>query len=150
MDAGGFIVYDDTACMVGVARLFSRFLYVESCGQCPPCKLGSRAITERLERLEAGSGTERDVAEIVSRPSRVTDGNRCYLPVEERLVVESILRAFPDEVAQHLRTAACPRPRHLPIPKIIDLRNGQAVYDEHQEHKLPDWTYAKEPAARPR
>ena len=150
MGAGGFIVYDDTACMVGVARLFSRFLYVESCGQCPPCKLGSGAITERLERLEAGSGTERDVDEIVSWLSRVTDGNRCYLPVEERLVVESILRAFSDEVAQHLGTGACPRPRHLPIPKLIDLRDGQAFYDERQEHKLPDWTYAKEPAGHRR
>ena len=87
MGSGGMIVMDDTACMVGVARLFSRFLYVESCGQCPPCKLGSGAITERLERLEAGSGTERDVDEIVSWLSRVTDGNRCYLPVEERLVM---------------------------------------------------------------
>ena len=143
MGSSGFIVYDDTACMVGVARLFSRFLYVESCGQCSACKLGSGAITERLERLEAGSGTDGDVDEIVSWLSRVTDANRCYLPVEERLVVESILRAFPDEVAQHLGTGSCPRPRHLPIPKLVDLRDGKAVYDERQEHKLPDWTYAK-------
>jgi NADH:ubiquinone oxidoreductase subunit F (NADH-binding) len=143
MGSAGFIVYDDTACMVGVARLFSRFLYVESCGQCPPCKLGSGAITERLERLEAGSGTDGDVAEIVSWLSRVTDANRCYLPVEERLVVESILRAFPDEVAEHLGTGSCPRPRHLPIPKLVDLRDGKAFYDARQEHKLPDWTYAK-------
>jgi len=150
MGAGGFIVYDDTACMVGVARLFSRFLSVESCGQCPPCKLGSAAITERLERLETGSGTQRDVDEIASWLSRVTDGNRCYLPVQERLVVGSILRGFSDEVAQHLRSGACPRPRHLPIPKLIDLRNGQAFYDERQERKLPDWTYAKEPTGRRR
>ena len=140
--AGGFIVYDDTACMVGVARLFSRFLYVESCGQCSPCKLGSGAITERLERLEAGSGTADDVEEIVSWLARVTDGNRCYLAVEERLVVESILRAFPDEIAQHAGMGACPRPRDLPTPKLVDLRDGKAVYDERQERKLPDWTYA--------
>lgn len=141
MGAGGFIVYDDTACMIGVARLFSRFLYVESCGQCPPCKLGSGEVTERLERLEAGTGTGEDVKEIVSWLGRVTDGNRCYLPVEERLVVESILRAFPDEVATHLDTGACPRPRELPIPKLVDLSDGKAVYEERQQRKLPDWTY---------
>jgi NADH-quinone oxidoreductase subunit F len=141
MGAGGFIVYDDTACMVGVARLFSRFLYVESCGQCPPCKLGSGEITTRLERIEAGAGTDGDVEDIVSWLGRVTDGNRCYLPIEERLVVESILRAFPEELAEHL-ASTCPRPRHLPIPKLVDLRDGKAVYDERQEHKRPDWTYA--------
>lgn len=57
--------------------------------------------------------------------------------------MESILRAFPEEVAQHLGMGTCPRPRHLPIPKLVDLRDGKAVYDERQEHKLPDWTYAK-------
>ena len=143
MGSSGFIVYDDTTCMVGVARLFSRFLYVESCGQCSACKLGSGAITERLERLEAGNGTDGDVEEIVSWLSRVTDANRCYLAVEERLVVESVLRAFSDEFTQHVETDSCPRPRELPIPKLVDLRDGTAVYDGRQEDKLPDWTYAK-------
>src|SRR5690606_34373637 len=45
LGAGGFIVYDDSACMVEVAATLSRFLWVESCGQCPPCKLGTGAIT---------------------------------------------------------------------------------------------------------
>ena len=42
-----------------------------------------------------------------------------------------------------LGTGSCPRPRHLPIPKLVDLRDGNAFYDARQEHKLPDWTYAK-------
>jgi NADH-quinone oxidoreductase subunit F len=145
MGAAGFIVYDDTTCMVEVARLFSRFLYVESCGQCPPCKLGSGEITARLERIETGVGTEGDVDDIVSWLARVTDGNRCYLPVEERLVVESILRAFPEELAEHLDGDGCPRSRHLPLPKLADLRDGKALYDERQKRKLPDWTYAPVP-----
>ena len=45
MGAAGFIVLDDSACMVEAARLFSRFLWVESCGQCPACKRGSGEIT---------------------------------------------------------------------------------------------------------
>jgi NADH-quinone oxidoreductase subunit F len=143
MGAAGFIVYDDTACMLGVARLFSQFLYVESCGQCPPCKLGSGAITERLEQLEAGTGSEGDVEEIVSWLERVSDGNRCYLAVQERLVVDSILRAFPEQITQHLDTGGCPRPRTLTLPKLVDLSDGQAVYDGRQERKRPDWTYAE-------
>src|SRR5207245_4681869 len=45
LGSAGFIVYDDTACMVDVARTFSRFLWVESCGQCEACKLGCEEIT---------------------------------------------------------------------------------------------------------
>ncbi len=149
MGAGGYIVYDDTACMVEVARLFSRFLAVESCGQCPPCKMGSQAITERLARIEAGAGTEQDVAEIGGWLDRVTDGNRCYLAVEERVVVASVLRAFPDEFSAHLDAVGCPRPRQVVFPKVVDLGGGQALYDDRYHLKQPDWTYADMPSPGP-
>jgi NADH-quinone oxidoreductase subunit F len=141
MGTGGFMVYDDTACMVEVARLCSRFLFVESCGQCQPCKLGSGEITGRLERIEAGVGTDRDVEAIGYWLAKVTDGNRCFLAVEERQVVASILRAFPDEFAQHIEGGQCPRPRPLPLGKIVDLGGGRVVYDERQYLKQPDWSY---------
>src|SRR5206468_11418567 len=96
MGAAGFIVYDDSACMVEVARAFSAFLFVESCGQCPPCKLGSGDITERLTQIQGGIGDATTLAAVKGWLQRVTDGNRCYLPVQERDVVESILIAFSD------------------------------------------------------
>jgi NADH:ubiquinone oxidoreductase subunit F (NADH-binding) len=141
MGAAGFIVYDDTACMVDVAYQLSRFLYIESCGQCPPCKIGSGAITEHLERLAAGAGDDDDLGGISHWLERVTDGNRCYLPVEERAMVSSVLRAFPEEFAEHIELGRCPRPRKLPIPKLVDLVDGQATYDETFWYKRPDWTF---------
>ena len=139
--SAGFIVYDDTACMVDAAYRFSRFLSVESCGQCPPCKLGSGAITEHLERIETGVGTDRDLGEIARWLDHVTDGSRCYLATEEQVVVSSILRAFPEEFAEHIESGRCPHPRR-PMPKLLDLADGQAHYDESFWRKRPDWTYA--------
>ncbi len=141
LGAAGFIVYDDTACMVEAARCFSRFLAVESCGQCSPCKIGSGEITRLLERIEMGAGTEPDVEEIGAWLSKVTDGARCYLATQEREVVGSILAAFPEEFAAHLEGGACPYRRPLVIPKLVDLSGGQARYDERQARKRPDWTY---------
>jgi NADH-quinone oxidoreductase subunit F len=143
MGSGGFIVYDDTTCMVDVAYRCSRFLSIESCGQCPPCKLGSSAITERLERIELGQGTSEDLDGIVGWLERVTDGNRCALALEERILVASLLQRFGDEFVEHLELHRCPRPRSLPIPKLIDLEDGRAVYDERFWYKQPDWTYAE-------
>jgi NADH:ubiquinone oxidoreductase subunit F (NADH-binding) len=141
MGAAGFIVYDDTTCMVDTAYRLSRFLSIESCGQCPPCKIGSSEITNHLEQLEIGAGTEEDLRWIVHWLARVTDGNRCYLAVEEQVMVDSIMQAFPDEFAEHVELGRCPRPRRLPIPKLLDLSDGQAVYDEAFWRKRPDWTY---------
>jgi NADH:ubiquinone oxidoreductase subunit F (NADH-binding) len=144
LGAGGFVVFDDTACMVEAARVMSRFLYVESCGQCPPCKLGTGAITDILERLEGGEGDARDIDELASWLAKVTDGNRCYLPVQERLVVGSILERFADEVSEHWSLGRCPRPRHVDLAKLVDLRDGTATLDARWWRKQPDWTYAED------
>jgi NADH-quinone oxidoreductase subunit F len=142
MGSAGFIVYDDTTCMVDAAYRFSRFLSIESCGQCPPCKLGSSAITEHLERIETGVGSDRDLDAITGWLAHVTDGSRCFLASEEQIVVTSILRAFPEEFTEHIALGSCPRPRRLPIPKLVDLADGRAVYDDSFWRKQPDWTYA--------
>ena len=144
LGSAGFIVHDDTACMVGVAAEYSRFLSIESCGQCPPCKIGSTEITGCLQRIEAGAGEDRDIQRIAGWLERVTDASRCYLPTEERIMVASILRAFPDEFAQHLENHRCALPRDHRIAKLVDLADGRATYDETYRRKLPDWTYEAE------
>jgi NADH:ubiquinone oxidoreductase subunit F (NADH-binding) len=142
LGAGGFIVYDDSACMVEVAAVLSRFLSVESCGQCPPCKLGSNDITFALERIRDGAGTTADVELIGERLRIVADGNRCALPVEEQNLVSSVLRSYPDDVAAHLE-GRCPSSRDVPpTPKIVDIADGVVTYDARQDRKRPDWTYA--------
>jgi len=117
---------------------------VESCGQCPPCKQSSGEITARLSEIEACRGSDRDISVIGARLLQVTDANRCYLGTEERLVVSSILAAFPDEFAAHLE-GDCPTPRDdLVVPKIVELGGGKVTYDVAHLRKRPDWTYADE------
>ena len=100
---------------------------------------------ERLEQIEGGNGSDDDIAEIAGWLDKVTDGNRCYLAVEEQVLMASILRAFGDEFAEHLQLGRCPRPRDITFPKIVDLVDGTAVYDRRVALKQPDWTYADEP-----
>lgn len=141
LGAGGFIVYDDSACMVEVAAVVSRFLYVESCGQCLPCKLGTEQITAALERIRDGVGTADDIETIEQRLQVVADGNRCFLPVQEKNTISSLMELFPEDFAAHL-TGGCSRePRDYPTPKLVDLRDGTGFYDALQERKRPDWTY---------
>ena len=144
LGAGGFALYDDTACMVDVAAVLSGFLAVESCGQCPPCKRGSGDITAALERLRAGNADQADLDVVGARLRTVTDANRCYLGTEEQLLVSSILETFPEDFVEHLGGACrLARRTHL-VPKVEDIADGTVVYDERQARKRPDWTYADE------
>jgi NADH-quinone oxidoreductase subunit F len=140
LGAAGFIVYDETACMVEVAATLSRFLSVESCGQCPPCKLGTGAITAALDEIAAGAGDDASIKLIHHWLPDVADANRCFLPVEEQQMLGSILRTFPQDFDAHL-SGPCPSHRQIVVPKLVDLDDTGATYDEHQMHKRPDWTY---------
>jgi NADH-quinone oxidoreductase subunit F len=141
LGSAGFIVYDDTRNMVGVARMVSRFLYVESCGQCRACKNGCGEVTRRLDTLAARRGDVLDVETIGERLRGVTDQNRCYLGEEEQLTISSLLRTFPDDFVDALEVGGdlIDTPT---VPKLVDLIDGRAVYDERQNRQLPDWTYA--------
>ncbi|MGK2948422.1 MAG: NADH-ubiquinone oxidoreductase-F iron-sulfur binding region domain-containing protein [Acidimicrobiales bacterium] len=143
MGSAGFVFYDDSACMVEVARELSRFLYVESCGQCRSCKFGSGEITRKLELLTDGAGSELDVEVIGARLLSVTDQTRCYLAAEEQIMISSILRTFPEEFALHLEgRCSVPEARPVVVPKLVDVVDGTATYDTRHAHKQPDWTYA--------
>ncbi len=143
LGSAGFVLYDDTACMVEVAHALSRFLYVESCGQCRSCKFGCGEITRSLEVLRTGEGTEQEVAVIGARLRSVTDQTRCYLAAEEQTMIASILREFPEEFALHLEGRCSVAPRAIEVPKLVDLSGGVATYDPRQVHKQPDWTYTE-------
>ena len=131
LGAAGFFVLDETACMVEAAWLYSRFLSTESCGQCPPCKLNSSYVTDRLERLHAGRSDVGGLDTIIERAATSTDGQRCALPTGESLIVQSLMQQFRDEFVEHLGRP-CPSARRIVFPKIVDLdeSSGRFVYDE--------------------
>jgi NADH-quinone oxidoreductase subunit F len=140
LGAGGFAVYDDSACMVEVARVFSHFLHVESCAQCPPCKIASGTIFDLVSAFHQGRGTMGDLEEMLALAEKVTDGQKCALPTGTKVVVLSLIQAFAHEFAAHVESA-CPSPRSLLLPKLVDHdeETGRFLYDRAFENEPHDW-----------
>jgi NADH:ubiquinone oxidoreductase subunit F (NADH-binding) len=128
LGSGGFTIYDDTACVVAVAVAHSGFSARGSCGQCPPCKLGTEAITDRLRSLAAGSGVVRDVEEVAAWSTQVTDANRCGLGAGEQAFVRGILDGFAPAVADHIGGHRCGRVHPVPVIEDWDDVNSRFVY----------------------
>lgn len=142
LGSAGFIVYDDSACMVDLAYWFSRFLHVESCNQCPPCKMGSREITRYLRRIIDGEGGRSEVEDILHVASWTPNGARCFLASEESIVVPSIVRAFPDDFGAHIE-GTCHLRHDLSLPKMTDFSEDRGfTYDDGYHRKKPDWSYS--------
>jgi NADH-quinone oxidoreductase subunit F len=146
LGSAGFIVFDDSICIVRATLAYSRFLYVESCAQCPACKHGTGQITHLLEAMDRGAGSEVDLETVLARCLTVTDGQRCALPTGESLLVQSAVRVFGAEFVEHARTG-CPSGRDVQMAKFVDFdeKAGRFVYDERYRLKQPDWTYLEEP-----
>ncbi len=142
LGSGGFVVFDESACMVRAAYLFSHFLHVESCNQCAPCKLGSSEISKRLRALLAGSAHRHDFEEIHQIAGWVTGGHRCGLAVSEQVVMSSIVERLPEDFEAHLEHR-CTLRHDLILPKLLDYEPGRGfTYDANYAHKKTDWTYA--------
>jgi NADH-quinone oxidoreductase subunit F len=145
LGASGFVVYDNATDMTAVAREMSRFLAVESCGQCPACKRGTAEITDRLTAIEQGTGSDADLAAIATSLRQVTDANRCFIGAEEVNVVSSVLRLFPHDLVTRIESQTPTHTRVL-IPLIKDIdENGLVTFDERHQRKRPDWTFEPEP-----
>jgi NADH:ubiquinone oxidoreductase subunit F (NADH-binding) len=140
LGAAGFIVFDDRNDLAAVAAGVSRFLAVESCGQCTPCKQDGLEIAQTLVRIVSGRARDQDLVTVADRVSTVADEARCFLAQQHQLVVDSILQLFPGVLEQHLyRDSARGEPEQI-LP-IVDIRDGVAELDTHQLSKQPDWSY---------
>ena len=118
LGSGGFIVYDETTCAVEVGLVLSTFLQNGSCGQCPPCKLGTTAYMNGFGLLIEGEAAPNDVDELTAWLARVTDANRCGLGAGQREVARGILGTFADDVLACLE-GRCPGHRGLTLPPPV-------------------------------
>ena len=144
LGAGGFMVLDDTVDLTAIAAGVSRFLAVESCGQCTPCKQDGLALSGLLARLSASDQHGRDLlASIEVLLSTVANEARCYLASQHQTVLTSVLERFPAELQAHASGRAAALAPEL-IAELVDIRDGVAVLDERHRDKQPDWTYGPE------
>jgi NADH-quinone oxidoreductase subunit F len=140
LGSAGFMLFDETTDLVAVAAGVSRFLAVESCGQCTPCKQDGLALAELFDRARRSEVDEHDLDDIRDRLASVSDEARCSLALQHQAVGESILRLFPDVVRSHLDTGSVAASPVLVAP-LLDIVDGRAVLDEGHAGKQPDWTY---------
>jgi NADH-quinone oxidoreductase subunit F len=128
---------DMTAVAAGVAR----FLAVESCGQCTPCKADGLTLADALDRLCAGSGGQHDLDAAKQALSTVADGARCNLASQQQAVVGAILAGWDDEVVRHA-TAAVPAVEPYLVAEVVGIdEEGDVTLDEGRRTKQPDWTH---------
>ena len=81
LGSGAVIVFDDTADMKVAMLRIARFFRDESCGQCVPCRVGTKRQEEILERMfaERNGGARSDVMLLSDIAQAMRDASICGL-----------------------------------------------------------------------
>jgi len=107
MGSGGLVVMDEDNCMVDIARFFLEFTVDESCGKCPPCRIGTKRMLELLNKIAEGKGEEGDIEKLIELGEGIKMASLCGLGQSAPNPVLSTIRYFRDEYEEHIRDKKC-------------------------------------------
>ncbi|HEX2345947.1 MAG TPA: NADH-quinone oxidoreductase subunit NuoF [Gaiellaceae bacterium] len=106
--SAGVIVIDDRCCMVQLGIRVSQFYEHESCGKCTPCRVGTRWLTQILEKIEDGRASQPDLDLLLSVCDRILGKCLCPLGDSDAIAVLSYVDKFRDEYQAHIELGRCP------------------------------------------
>ncbi|MGZ4796977.1 MAG: NADH-ubiquinone oxidoreductase-F iron-sulfur binding region domain-containing protein [Acidimicrobiia bacterium] len=137
LGTAGFIVLARDRDLGRVAAEIARFLAVESCGQCTPCKQDGLRISGAL--AEYVDGTDADDALRRARDALVTvaDSARCNLASQQQRAVGESL----DRIAETRSRGDDTADTTSVVAPIADYVDGRFVLDASQATKQPDWSH---------
>jgi NADH:ubiquinone oxidoreductase subunit F (NADH-binding)/NAD-dependent dihydropyrimidine dehydrogenase PreA subunit/(2Fe-2S) ferredoxin len=105
--SGGMIVIDEDNCIVDTARYFLGFTQQESCGKCPPCRIGTKRMLELLNKICDGKGTLKDIDFLAEMAEQVKVGSLCALGGTAPNPVFTALKYFREEFEEHVVEKKC-------------------------------------------
>ncbi|HIW73892.1 MAG TPA: 4Fe-4S binding protein, partial [Firmicutes bacterium] len=108
MGSGGMIVMDEDTCMVDIAKFFLEFTVDESCGKCTPCRVGTKRLLEKLDKITKGNGTLQDIDDLEALCHYIKENSLCGLGQTAPNPVLSTLHFFRDEYVAHVTEKRCP------------------------------------------
>ena len=106
LGTAGVIVLDETTSMIDFLHNSCRFFAHESCGQCTPCREGTRWALEMVERIRAGRGRLKDLdllLEIADTIGILPGTTICGLADGAAWPIKNAIRKFREEFEEYVR-----------------------------------------------
>ncbi|MBN2232160.1 MAG: FAD-dependent oxidoreductase [Deltaproteobacteria bacterium] len=113
----GIIMADEAVDIVDMTREVAERAGAESCGQCFPCRMGTTAMAEILNRICAGAGRADDIERLEHLALYVRDAVRCDIGKTSPKPILDALRHFRDRFIAAV-TAGKARPRGEYIGRV--------------------------------
>jgi len=120
--AGVLVALPHSACGLTETARIVAYLAAHSARQCGPCHFGLPAVAQDFTALAAGRADPDLLSRLRRRTGLLPDRGACRHPDGVAHLAASALRAFADDVEDHLTHGACPaahRPPRIPVPPAV-------------------------------
>jgi NADH:ubiquinone oxidoreductase subunit F (NADH-binding)/(2Fe-2S) ferredoxin len=107
LGSGGFVVFDESVCVVDFARYLTAFNRVESCSKCVPCHRGNPALVEILDRIRFGRGSLDDLALMRRTAKHIIELSLCGLGQVAPVPMVGMMDAYDEEFRTHIVDRVC-------------------------------------------
>ncbi|MCK6506021.1 SLBB domain-containing protein [Myxococcota bacterium] len=102
LGSAGVVVLDDTVDLAWAARQQAVFFEDESCGQCAPCRIGTRVLRQAVDRYLDG-GDPAALRHAADVGWEMDEGSICGLGMVASWPLQSARRHFPGDFGPHKR-----------------------------------------------
>ena len=139
-------------CPVELSGAFLRLCLAQSCGKCVPCRVGLNKMSELVDKILDGKGTEDDLDTLEYTAKSISDTADCDIGHEAAQIISDGFAAFKDDYLSHIRNGRCISsfaavpcvtncPAHVDIPGYIALvkegRYADAVRLIREDNPFP-------------
>ena len=138
----GLVLRSEDVDIIDLCREHMEAIQKESCGKCFLCRIGTRVISQLLNKICNGEGSEDDLKNIESLATSITESSKCGIGQSGPLPVLHAIKYFKDVFVSRIKdkkktesscsyksklTAPCMDacPFHLNIPSYIEsIKDG--------------------------
>jgi NADH:ubiquinone oxidoreductase subunit F (NADH-binding) len=97
LGSAGVVVLNSEAVIADAVREQLIFFEKESCGQCAPCRIGTRFLREALDEGTREKHTAKSLAQVAEVAWEMNEGSICGLGQAAALPLTTALKHFPDD-----------------------------------------------------
>lgn len=104
LGAGAITVFDESRDVINIVYRTMEFLAEESCGKCTPCRQGSEAMVEILERFDRGKGLKKDIRVLKELSDTMILSSLCGLGQAAPFSVMDTLKYFSNDYEKRIQS----------------------------------------------
>ena len=108
LGSGGIVAIDERTCVLDLARVYLEHAVQESCGKCPPCRVGTAVLVELVDRIQRGEGSNADIEMLEAIGEHLRRTSLCTVGQHAADPLLGALRWFRAEISSHVEQRRCP------------------------------------------